>query len=177
MGPWLVAGGWMDERARNGGVDEVRVPGPGRLWLCGKHFVGPDPEAALARTGASSIVCLNEVAELAGRYPDYVRWLEANGPVRATWFPVPDLHAPAAAAVAPMLDELVERLAAGEGVLVHCGAGVGRAGTIAAAVLMRLGLSRADALATVAASRPTAGPQADVQDALLAALDDDPARQ
>ena len=161
----------MDERARNGGVDEVPVPGPGRLWLCGKHFVGPDPEEALARTGAASIVCLNEAAELAARYPEYVAWLEANGPVRATWFPVPDLHAPAVDAVAPLLDAIAARLAAGEGVLVHCGAGVGRAGTIAAAVLMRLGLSRVDALTAVAASRPTAGPQADVQDDLLLALE------
>ena len=161
----------MDERARNGGVDEVPVPGPGRLWLCGKHFVGPDPEEALARTGAGSIVCLNEVEELAARYPAYVAWLEANGPVRATWFPVPDLHAPAVDEVGPLLDAIAARLSAGEGVLVHCGAGVGRAGTIAAAVLMRLGLSRADALAHVAASRPTAGPQAAIQDDLLAALD------
>jgi protein-tyrosine phosphatase len=100
-----------------------------------------------------------------------VAWLEANGPVRATWFPVPDLHAPPVDAVGPLLDELADRLAAGEGVLVHCGAGVGRAGTIAAAVLMRLGLTRHEALERVAASRPTAGPQADVQDALLLALE------
>jgi protein-tyrosine phosphatase len=166
----------MDERARNGGVDEVPVPGPGRLWLCGKHFVGPDPEEALARTGAASIVCLNERGELAARYPGYVAWLEANAPSRATWFPVPDLHAPAVEAVAPLLDALAARLADGEGVLVHCGAGVGRAGTIAAAVLMRLGVPRADALARVAASRPTAGPQAAVQDELLAALEVVPPR-
>jgi protein-tyrosine phosphatase len=162
----------MDERSRNGGVDEVPVPGgAGRLWLCGKHFVGPDPEEALARTGASTIVCLNEAGELAGRYPDYVAWLEAQAPERAIWFPVPDLHAPAPEEVLPLVAEVCRRLQHGDGVLVHCGAGVGRAGTIAAAVLMALGSSREDALAHVAASRPTAGPQADVQDQLLAALE------
>ena len=34
---------WLD-----GGLDRVPVPGsPGQLWLCGKHVVGADPEAAL----------------------------------------------------------------------------------------------------------------------------------
>jgi hypothetical protein len=33
----------------DGGVHEVPVPGvPGRLWLCGKHVVGPAPESLLA---------------------------------------------------------------------------------------------------------------------------------
>jgi protein-tyrosine phosphatase len=164
--------GWLDERSRNGGVDEVPLPIPGgRLWLCGKHFVGPDPEQALARTGAAAIVCLNEAAELRGRYPDYVAWLTANAPDRAIWFPVPDLHAPTVEAVRPLLDEIGRRLAADEGVLLHCGAGVGRAGTIAAAVLMTLAVPRPDALGLVAASRPTAGPQAGVQTDLLEALE------
>jgi protein-tyrosine phosphatase len=165
--------GWLDERARNGGVDEVALPGvPGRLWLCGKHFVGPDPDDALARTGAGVVVCLNEPSELAGRYPDYVEWLEeeARPGGRAIWFPIPDLHAPSPERVRPLVAELGARVAAGESVLVHCGAGVGRAGTIAAALLLSLGVDLASALRQVADARPTAGPQADVQDALLRSL-------
>jgi hypothetical protein len=75
---------WLSERSRNGGIDEVPLPDPtwGRLWLCGKHFVGPDPHGALARTAAKAIVCLNEGYELRGRYPDYVEWLVANGGTR-----------------------------------------------------------------------------------------------
>ena len=88
---------WVDgstnERA-DGGVDEVSLPrGPGRLWLCGKHHVAPDPEAALARLGASTIVCLTEPHELRERYPAYVDWLRSSTPERALWHPVPDLHA------------------------------------------------------------------------------------
>jgi protein-tyrosine phosphatase len=162
---------WLDERGRNGGVDEIPLPGvPGRLWLCGKHFIGPDPEEALVRTGAAVVVCLNERHELANRYPGYVAWLEEHAGERAVWFPVPDLHAPEAERAGPLVEYLRSRVTAGDGVLVHCGAGIGRAGTIAAAVLLSLGLDLEAALEVVAASRPSAGPQADVQAALLAAM-------
>ena len=69
--------GWLSERSRNGGIDEVVLPdgARGRLWLCGKHLVGPDPVGTLERTGATTIVCLNEIGELAIRYDDYVDWL------------------------------------------------------------------------------------------------------
>ena len=169
---------WLDERGRNGSVDEVPLPAsvPGRLWLCGKHFIGPDPDEAVARTAADVVVCLNERYELAPRYPEYVAWLDANGGPGglAEWFPVPDLHAPPIEQVAPLVGELVARIRAGHSVLVHCGAGIGRAGTIAAAILMRMGMPLDDALALLHTSRPGAGPQADVQTALLLALAAEP---
>ena len=68
-----------DERSRTGGIDEVPVPGPGRVWLCGKHFIGPDPEVALERTGAAVVVCLNERGELEDRYPEYVEQCPVGG--------------------------------------------------------------------------------------------------
>ena len=159
------------ERSRHGGVDEVPLPGTtGRLWLCGKHYVGPDPDAALAATGAAAVVCLNQRHELEDRYPDYVRWLEAEAPSRAHWHPVPDLGAPAPDAADALVGELRRRLDAGDGLLVHCGAGIGRAGTVAAAVLLDLGLGLDEALALVRAHRPMAGPEAGTQRDLLAAL-------
>ncbi|HJR25826.1 MAG TPA: hypothetical protein VJ804_10145 [Acidimicrobiales bacterium] len=163
---------WRDERARNGGLDEIPLPvGPGRLWLCGKHLVGPDVEAVLERTGATAVVCLNERHELERRYPRYVAWLEENGPGgRAVWFPIPDLHVPEADAIRAFVAELAGRLAAGDGLVVHCGAGMGRAGTVAAAVLIAQGCSVAEALTVVAIARPGAGPQAQVQEDLLDAL-------
>ena len=37
-------------------VEAARLGGlAGRLWLCGKHVVGPDPEALLGRLGADTI--------------------------------------------------------------------------------------------------------------------------
>ena len=159
--------GWLDERQRNGGIDEVPLPAGtrGRLWLCGKHLIGPDVGAVVDRVGADAVVCLVPRHELDGRYHEYVAWLQADD--RAIWFPIADLHAPGADVMQPLLDDLHARLACGETLVVHCGAGIGRAGTVAAALLIGLGASVDDALATVRASRPMAGPQDASQLALL----------
>jgi polar amino acid transport system substrate-binding protein len=57
-----------------GGIHEIPLGPPittaspsGRLWLCGKHHIGPDPEAVLVSTGAEHVVCLVHPEELAGR--------------------------------------------------------------------------------------------------------------
>jgi len=164
---------WPGERALHGGADAIPLTRgahllgepagveqvPGALWLCGKHFVGPDPEAALRRVGATTVVCLCQRHELASRYPDYVTWLRDNQPDRALWSPIPDLGVPAEVERDELLGGLVDRLAAGEGLLLHCGAGLGRAGTLAAALLVVLGFEAAEASAVVAAHRPMAGPQ------------------
>jgi hypothetical protein len=161
--------GWLSERARNGGVDEIPLPaGHGRLFLCGKHYIGPDAEAALERAGAAIAVCLTERYELEARYPDYVAWLDGHATSKAIWYPIADLHAPSAGDLAELVARVRARLDAGDGVIVHCGAGIGRAGTLAAALLMSLGAGHDDALAAVRAARPGAGPQTLTQDLLLA---------
>ncbi|MBO0732113.1 MAG: dual specificity protein phosphatase family protein [Acidimicrobiaceae bacterium] len=162
---------WPAGRARHGGVDEIPLPeGPGRLWLCGKHFVGPDPKAAMATCGADHIVCLCERSEIEVRYPVYASWLDANQGDRSLWFPVPDLHAPGAEKTTVLLDRLEALIRDGRGVLMHCGAGIGRAGTIAAALLMHMGVPHEESLLVVAKARPGAGPEAGAQAELLEAL-------
>ena len=153
-------------RSVDGGIDEIPLPpsdGNGRLWLCGKHVVGPDPEAALARVDATTIVCLNRPHELAERYPGYVDWLNENIPRRAVWVPTPDLAIRPLSEMRPVLDDLVVRIRSGQRLIVHCAAGIGRSGTTAVAILMLLGVNRREALATVAQNRPMAGPEVGAQ--------------
>lgn len=163
---------WLSRRQRDGGLDLVRLPAsvPGRLWLCGKHAIGPDHLALIDEVGGTAtVVCLTERHELAGRYPAYVTWLdEPDSPT--VWFPIHDLHAPPVDAMTALVDDLVARLRDGATLIVHCAAGKGRAGTTAVCILLELGSSLDDALAHVAASRPGAGPEVGAQRDLVERL-------
>jgi protein-tyrosine phosphatase len=162
---------WLGDRGRDGGIDTVPLPlAIGGLSLCGKHAIGPDHDSAMARCGATTVVCLVEPAELSDRYPAYVDWLEANRHGAVVWFPIHDLHAPTLAATMPLLHELIRRLENDEHLLMHCAAGIGRTGTLAVCLLMMMGVSTDEALAHVAAHRPMAGPEVGAQRELVAAL-------
>ena len=172
LGEVLALTGWPTGRSRDGGIDEIPLVGvPGRLSLCGNHAIGPDVEAALARAGATHAVCLTERHELLDRYPGYVEWLDQHRDDRAIWFPIHDLHAPDLDRVGPFLDRVVAVLDSGNHVLMHCGAGIGRAGTLAVCVLMRFGTTREEAMRVVAANRPMAGPEVGAQQELILALE------
>ncbi|MCX7682929.1 MAG: dual specificity protein phosphatase family protein [Anaerolineae bacterium] len=71
------------------------------------------------------------------------------------------LHLPTPDDTPPTLEQLEEgvafiaaEIARGGGVYVHCGAGVGRAPTLAAAYLVSTGMTPAEAWATIRARRP-----------------------
>ena len=83
---------------------------------------------------------------------------------------MPDLGAPLLVDARSWVDELVARLEAGEGLILHCAGGIGRAPTMGTCVLVRLGMQPEEALALVAASRPMAGPEAGSQRALVEAF-------
>ena len=160
---------WLSRRQRDGSIDRVPLPDgvPGALWLCGKHAIAPDQQKVIDEVGgAATVVCLVERYELEDRYPAYVAWLQRPEASDVVWFPIPDLHAPDPARATPFVDDLVRRLNEGETLVVHCAAGMGRAGTVAVCALNGLGVPLADALATVSAARPGAGPEVGVQLAL-----------
>jgi len=164
---------WLGERGRDGGIDTVPLPCPtGGLSLCGKHAIAPDVQAAMARCGATTVVCLVELREVEGHWPAYAEWVRANDGGTAVWFPIHDLNAPTVARTLALLDDLDGRLQRGEHLLMHCAAGIGRAGTLAACLLVRLGTPVDDALALVRASRPMAGPEVGPQLELVHAIAD-----
>ena len=164
--------GWLSRRQRDGGIDEIPLPGeiPGSLWLCGKHAIAPQLGVVSDTTpNWTTVVCLTERHELEERYPEYVAWLDSAGDA-ALWWPIPDMDAPPLSKMLPFVDDLAERLLRGDSLLVHCGAGVGRAGTTAVCVLVRMGLAVESAEYVVAEHRPMAGPEVGVQRDLVRAV-------
>lgn len=86
-------------------------------------------------------------------------------------WPVRDLQAPTGdGPAASFLDEILAGLRGGDRVLLHCAAGLGRTGTLAARLLIASGLAAVDAIATVRQIRPGAI-ESDAQEAFLLALD------
>lgn len=148
-------------------VSRAALPLPGRLGLTrapGRPAPGrsPDPDAwlaedldAIAASGGKVLVTLLERTELA-QLGDLAREAERAG---LTWvpFPIPDMWIPHdLAATRRLVERLVRRLARGDDVVVHCWGGLGRAGTIAACVLVAAGQTPARAIAHVRAARPGA---------------------
>ena len=72
-------------------------------------------------------------------------------------FPITDRTAPASGRQAEfdqLLDELLTDLAAGRRVAIHCQAGLGRTGLLAAGLLVQSGIGPDDAIARVRSARP-----------------------
>ena len=155
--------------AAAGGCHPIPLPKdvPGELWLTGFSVVGPDPIAALAATGADEVVCLITETEIERRYPEYLAWLR-SGPARH--IPIEDFDVAPDADMAAAATDLAAALRDGRGLLVHCGAGLGRAGTLAILVLHELGVDGATARTLVRRHRPGAGPQSLEQDAQVKRL-------
>ena len=156
----------------DGGVHRIALDVAGSLWLCGKHAIAPDPSGLFARVGLADdevdVVCLVEEHEIDGRYPTYVDWLRSSS--NALWFPVHDLSSPDLPRALALYDEVWGRLERGRHVIAHCGAGMGRAGTLGVAMCLYAGFALDDALDHVRRQRPGAGPEVGAQMEAVVAL-------
>lgn len=155
----------------DGGIHQIPLPiNSGGLWLCGKHYIAPRVEDVRRELGQPTIVCLTHRHELQDRYDAYIDWLETHHNREAVWFPVHDLNAPSLDDGLVLLDRIVNGLLSNEQFVVHCAAGIGRAGTTAVGVLMMLGMDAESATSHVRAHRPMAGPEAGSQREFISVL-------
>jgi len=136
-------------------------PMPGRLERWDSFLAGA------RQAGLTQVVCLTPLHEIAGTSPDYQRALEDNS------FPFGWFHLPMrdfgvafdADGFKAGVAQLADAVRAGEGVLLHCAAGIGRTGTVAACLLKALGVPTADALQRV--RRAGSNPQSALQSGLI----------
>jgi len=136
---------------------------PGRWRLFGSVGVEPDGIRrdldAIRRWGARALVTLVEADEL-----DLMGIHDLRGQAEhagLAWFhcPIADFRAPGPGFESAWLTTgpaVHRHLCQREDVVIHCLAGLGRSGTVAARVLVELGAGPAEAIAEVRSARPGA---------------------
>jgi protein-tyrosine phosphatase len=82
------------------------------------------------------VVCLASPDEIRQRSPAYAAVLDGAVPWEHIAFPISNLLTPDDISPEPVSREIVNRLREGRNVLIHCDSGIGRAGTVAVAVLL-----------------------------------------
>ncbi|MGW4803522.1 protein-tyrosine phosphatase family protein [Kitasatospora sp. NPDC004272] len=136
-------------------------PGPGRLSTMARPRGGDwlaEELAALAALGVSGLVSALTPAESAELGLAAEASLARAAGLRFTAVPIPDRTVPVLSEVLPAVDELTRRLAAGDHLVVHCRAGIGRSSLLAAAVLVRSGADPDDTWDRIARARGLAVP-------------------
>jgi protein-tyrosine phosphatase len=107
----------------------------------------------IRRRGIGQVICLASEEEIEAKSPPYARLL-ANG--NASWrqvmFPIVDFGVPGdRRRFLSFVVQIAQSLRAGDYVLVHCAAGIGRTGLVATSVLVALGLPVDEALRQIEA--------------------------
>lgn len=151
---------------------ELPAPGLGRVWLGampGRLEPWPRFLDEAAAKGIRQLVCLTPLFEVERLSPAYAAAVAGGQlPFRWTHVPMQDFGLAAHTdAYRIAIDDMAASVRAGEVLLLHCAAGIGRTGTTAACLLKRLGASSALALQRVreAGSNPESALQSGLIDA------------
>jgi protein-tyrosine phosphatase len=145
----------------------IPAPYPGRLAVAPRPRGGDwleDEMVGWRAAGAGLVVSLltpGEAAEF--ELGDEAAAANASG-MRFIGFPVPDRDVPASRErFRELVSEVAGELAAGRGVVIHCRQGIGRAGLLAAGVLIATGFGPAEAVSRVSAARGRPVPETPAQ--------------
>lgn len=149
------------------------LPIPNQSWL-GKLYVAPRPRggdwlcdetARWRKSGIQTVLSLltqEEESELG--IQDEATEVTKQG-MRFISFPIPDRSVPASSTAAvEVLDEVHDELQRGKNVLVHCRQGVGRAGMVAASLLVLDGTEPRAAIKEVSNARGVPIPETPEQE-------------
>jgi len=145
----------------------IPTPCSGRLAIL-PHPRGDEALAkdlrSLKEQGVTLLVSLQEEAEAEGYgLKDEARRCEEIG-LRFRRFPIPDHNVPPFdRATFEFIEALAREVRAGEGVAVHCMAGIGRSGLVCIAVLIALGMEPVAAMDAASEARGFALPETDEQ--------------
>jgi protein-tyrosine phosphatase len=135
-------------------------PAPGRWRLdtaLDRRSLLDDDLASLRACGTTTLVVLLEEEEMARIGLAGLLEHASRAGLEVLWFPIPDGTAPSdAESAAVLVERILERLASGRSVVVHCHGGIGRSGTITAACLVAAGADPVRALEVVRDERPGA---------------------
>jgi len=106
---------------------------------------------------ARVLVTLLEDSEMLRLSVPVLRGAAGKEGLESLWFPIADLSAPAnVEATSVLVDRILGHLSRGDTVVVHCRAGLGRSGTVAACCLVARGRRADTAIRLVRAARPGA---------------------
>lgn len=126
----------------------------GRVWLGsmpGREESWAAFQALARRADLDLIVCLTPLHEVAALSPSYHAAIQ-NGSLGFGWKHLPMRNfglAQQADGFRELVERVADRVRAGDDVMLHCAAGIGRTGTVAACLLKRLGVPTSQALRDV----------------------------
>ncbi len=143
---------------------------PGHLFLSympGRYGQIDLDFKAISEAGVEMVICLVPRWEIYEKSPRYGETLDAGDHGwSVTEFPIRDMSVPEAARrpdLVALVRDAAIRLLAAEKLLIHCAGGIGRAGTLAVAVQLALGvgLDEAYRITSEAGGRPESREQQD----------------